>query len=228
MMGDLRKARIVITNYHAFQRTKTHAGQGDAEVLRGRESEEKFDERFRETDGADDPARDGAADGPARHHRHQRRGASLLRAKPEGRRRRAGRRSSAPTRKRRPKPRPTPSTTTRPPASGSTASERSRACSTSKPIYDLSATPFFLRGSGYREGELFGWVVSDFSLMDAIESGIVKVPRVPTRDDVIQANEPDLPAHLQARSRAPLAPWPHAQAARWPPAICRSSSRRRC
>lgn len=34
------------------------------------------------------------------------------------------------------------------------------------------------------------WVVSDFSLMDAIESGIVKVPRVPTHDDVIQRDEP--------------------------------------
>lgn len=48
-----------------------------------------------------------------------------------------------------------------------------------KMIYDLSATPFFLRGSGYSEGTLFPWVVSDFSLIDAIESGIVKVPRVP-------------------------------------------------
>ena len=46
-------------------------------------------------------------------------------------------------------------------------------------IYDLSATPFFLRGSGYAEGMLFPWVTSDFSLTDAIESGIVKVPRVP-------------------------------------------------
>ncbi len=50
-------------------------------------------------------------------------------------------------------------------------------------IYDLSATPFFLRGSGYPEGTLFPWVVSDFSLIDAIESGIVKVPRVPTEDN---------------------------------------------
>jgi type III restriction enzyme len=50
-------------------------------------------------------------------------------------------------------------------------------------IYDLSATPFFLRGSGYAEGTLFPWVVSDFSLVDAIESGIVKVPRVPVSDD---------------------------------------------
>lgn len=48
-----------------------------------------------------------------------------------------------------------------------------------KAVYDLSATPFFLRGSGYREGTLFPWVVSDFSLIDAIESGLVKVPRVP-------------------------------------------------
>jgi len=46
-------------------------------------------------------------------------------------------------------------------------------------IYDLSATPFFLSGSGYGEGTLFPWVVSDFSLIDAIESGIVKIPRVP-------------------------------------------------
>ncbi len=50
-------------------------------------------------------------------------------------------------------------------------------------IYDLSATPFFLRGSGYAEGTLFPWVVSDFSLVDAIECGIVKVPRVPVADD---------------------------------------------
>ena len=50
-------------------------------------------------------------------------------------------------------------------------------------IYDLSATPFFLKGSGYPEGTLFPWVISDFSLIDAIESGIVKVPRVPVSDD---------------------------------------------
>jgi type III restriction enzyme len=50
------------------------------------------------------------------------------------------------------------------------------------PVYDLSATPFFLRGSGYPEGTLFPWVVADFSLIDAIECGIVKVPRVPVQD----------------------------------------------
>lgn len=59
-----------------------------------------------------------------------------------------------------------------------------------KVIYDLSATPFFLKGSGYTEGTLFPWVVSDFSLLDAIESGIVKVPRVPIDDDAQHADGP--------------------------------------
>src|SRR5205814_1066676 len=59
-----------------------------------------------------------------------------------------------------------------------------------KAIYDLSATPFFLRGSGYSEGTLFPWVVSDFSLIDAIEAGIVKVPRVPVADDSMTGEQP--------------------------------------
>ena len=54
-------------------------------------------------------------------------------------------------------------------------------------IFDLSATPFFLRGSGYREGTLFPWTMSDFSLMDAIECGIVKLPRVPIADNLPDA-----------------------------------------
>jgi type III restriction enzyme len=59
-----------------------------------------------------------------------------------------------------------------------------------KVVYDLSATPFFLRGSGYSEGTLFPWVVSDFSLIDAIECGIVKVPRVPVADDSMVGDQP--------------------------------------
>lgn len=51
-------------------------------------------------------------------------------------------------------------------------------------VIDLSATPFFLRGSGYAEGTLFHWTVNDFSLMDAIECGIVKLPRVPVADNI--------------------------------------------
>lgn len=59
-----------------------------------------------------------------------------------------------------------------------------------KTVYDLSATPFFLRGSGWPEGTLFPWVVSDFSLIDAIESGIVKVPRVPVDDNQMSGTLP--------------------------------------
>jgi len=51
-------------------------------------------------------------------------------------------------------------------------------------VMDLSATPFFLSGSGYAEGTLFPWTMSDFSLMDAIECGIVKLPRVPVADNI--------------------------------------------
>ena len=57
-------------------------------------------------------------------------------------------------------------------------------------VYDLSATPFFLRGSGYIEGTLFPWTMSDFSLMDAIECGIVKLPRVPVADNVPGGDTP--------------------------------------
>lgn len=47
---------------------------------------------------------------------------------------------------------------------------------------DMSATPFYLAGSGYMEGSPFPWLVSDFGLVDAIESGIVKIPRLPVSD----------------------------------------------
>ena len=57
-------------------------------------------------------------------------------------------------------------------------------------IFDLSATPFFLRGSGYAEGTLFPLTMSDFSLMDAIECGIVKLPRVPITDNSIGEDMP--------------------------------------
>jgi len=57
-------------------------------------------------------------------------------------------------------------------------------------VFDVSATPFFLSGSGYGEGRLFPWVVSDFSLIDAIEAGIVKIPRVPVEDDSMTGDQP--------------------------------------
>ena len=56
-------------------------------------------------------------------------------------------------------------------------------------VIDLSATPFFLSGSGYAEGTLFPWTMSDFSLMDAIECGIVKLPRVPVAENIPNQDE---------------------------------------
>ena len=56
-------------------------------------------------------------------------------------------------------------------------------------VIDLSATPFFLRGSGYQEGTLFPWTVCDFSLMDALECGIVKLPRIPIDDNLSPISE---------------------------------------
>ena len=114
------------------------------------------------------------------HHRDQRRGAPLL--PPQGRRTRMSSSRATNARKRR------------------SANEEARIWISGleavkakigvKAVYDLSATPFFLRGSGYAEGTLFPWVVSDFSLIDAIESGIVKVPRVPVADDAMTGEQP--------------------------------------
>ena len=69
-------------------------------------------------------------------------------------------------------------------------------------VMDLSATPFFLRGSGYVEGTLFHWTMNDFSLMDAIECGIVKLPRVPVADNIPGGDTPkfrNLWEHIRTR-----------------------------
>ena len=69
-------------------------------------------------------------------------------------------------------------------------------------VIDLSATPFFLRGSGYAEGTLFPWTMNDFGLMDAIECGIVKLPRVPVADNIPGEDMPkfrNLWEHIRTR-----------------------------
>ena len=84
-------------------------------------------------------------------------------------------------------------------------------------VIDLSATPFFLQGSGYQEGTLFPWTVCDFSLMDAIESGIVKIPRVPVSDNASSNDTPvfrdlwevvrdKMPKKGKGKNAAPLDP----------------------
>src|SRR3989338_2670830 len=56
-------------------------------------------------------------------------------------------------------------------------------------IVDLSATPYFLSGSGYQEGTLFPWTAYDFSLLDALECGVVKIPRLPIESDTISKDD---------------------------------------
>ena len=65
-------------------------------------------------------------------------------------------------------------------------------------VFDLSATPMWLRRPASLEAETFPWTVSDFSLLDAVESGLVKVPRVPVDDQIEEDGEP---VHLQPRYR---------------------------
>lgn len=82
---------------------------------------------------------------------------------------------------------------------------------------DLSATPFYIGGSGHPEGRPFPWLVSDFGLVDAIESGIVKIPRLPVIDST---GLPD-PKYfkLWERAKAELSPSEfHAGKARRPKA----------
>lgn len=59
-------------------------------------------------------------------------------------------------------------------------------------IYDLSATPYFLHGSGYRSYSLFPWVTSDFGLIEAIESGLVKIPFLPESDNTQELDKAKL------------------------------------
>jgi len=49
--------------------------------------------------------------------------------------------------------------------------------------HDLSATPFRPMGRKSEEELLFAWIISDFGLNDAIESGLVKTPRIVVRSD---------------------------------------------
>jgi type III restriction enzyme len=88
--------------------------------------------------------------------------------------------------------------------------QRSRGILT---CYDFSATPFTPSGKKSSEEALFGWIVSDFGLNDAIESGLVKTPRVVVRDDAVPDaktyksrlyhiyNDPDVKDDLNRRAQ---------------------------
>lgn len=59
-------------------------------------------------------------------------------------------------------------------------------------VYDLSATPYYLSGSGWPAYSYFPWVVSDFGLIEAIEAGLVKIPFLPVDDTSQELTEPKL------------------------------------
>lgn len=172
MLGDLNKAKIVITNYHAYKRReKIEISKGGKALLQGRtgeeistiESEGQMLQRVMpELMGI----KGVLAINDEAHH--------CYRAKPED-----------------------------PDAVALKGDDKAEAQENNEAariwisgleivnrhigllnVIDLSATPFFLRGSGYAEGTMFPWTMSDFSLMDAIECGIVKLPRVPVADNI--------------------------------------------
>lgn len=70
-------------------------------------------------------------------------------------------------------------------------------------VIDLSATPYFLKSSGRLEGEPFDWIVSDFGLLDSIESGIVKVPHIPVWDDRGQKVPKYLKLYQEVKDKLP-------------------------
>ena len=58
-------------------------------------------------------------------------------------------------------------------------------------VFDFSATPMFIVRNGTNQNDqIFPWTVSDFPLTDAIEAGMVKIPRVPVADDATNTTGP--------------------------------------
>lgn len=178
MMPDLNKAKIEIVNYHVFQRRKTNSLNAvGLRLMKGWKNEE-IEEL--ETEGAmlqracgdllqlknivviNDEAHHCYRERPDSHEEDELKGEDKEEAKENNEAARLW-------------------------ISGIEALKRKVGV---RSVYDLSATPFFLRGSGYEEGTLFPWVVSDFSLVDAIECGIVKLPRVPVSDNSVNSAMP--------------------------------------
>lgn len=176
LMQDMQRAKIVLTNYHAFKRreriqlakgTRT-ALEGHGESLTTLESEGQMLQRV--MPGLMGLGRINVINDEA-HHCYRERAGGVEQKLTGDERKEAEENAEA----------------ARLWISGIEAAKRKLGVHT---VYDLSATPFFLAGSGWVEGTLFPWVISDFSLMDAIECGIVKLPRVPVADNLPGQPEP--------------------------------------
>ncbi|MEN3974290.1 DEAD/DEAH box helicase family protein [Emcibacter sp. SYSU 3D8] len=175
MIGDIERAKIVITNYHAFKRREEMAVSRVGRALLGNpetiESEGKMLQRvmpelmgMKNIVVINDEAHHCYREKPQSDGEGDLKGEDKAEAKKNNEAARLW-------------------------ISGIEAIKRKMGL---QGVYDLSATPFFLRGSGYAEGTLFPWTVSDFSLMDAIECGIVKLPRVPIADN-LPGGDDDMP-----------------------------------
>ena len=175
MIGDIERAKIVITNYHAFKRREEMVVSKVGRALLGNpetiESEGKMLQRVM-------PELMGMKNivviNDEAHHCYRERPLSDEEADLKGEDKDEAKKNNEAARLW---------------ISGIEAIKRKMGL---QGVYDLSATPFFLRGSGYAEGTLFPWTVSDFSLMDAIECGIVKLPRVPIADN-LPGGDDDMP-----------------------------------
>ncbi|WP_424830566.1 BPTD_3080 family restriction endonuclease [Ruegeria sp.] len=169
LLPDLHKAKIVITNYHAFKLRETfdaaagtkRALEGHGNALATTETEGQMIQRVM---GDLMGLKNVVVVNDEAHHCYRERPVSEVETLKGDERKEAEANNEA----------------ARLWISGIEALNRQQSV---KVVYDLSATPFFLSGSNWPEGTLFPWVMSDFSLMDAIECGIVKLPRVPISDN---------------------------------------------
>ena len=171
MLQDLEQARIVITNYHAFRLRETlELSKGGRALLQGRgpeiESIESEGQMLQRVMPELMGMRSIMAFNDEAHHCYREKPDEDDEGKLTGDDRREAEKNSEAARLW---------------INGLEAVNRKLGV---RRVIDLSATPFFLRGSGYVEGTLFPWTMCDFSLMDAIECGIVKLPRVPVADNI--------------------------------------------
>ena len=171
MVPDLAKARIVITNYHAFKlRERVELSKGGRSLLRGRgkalETEETEGQMLQRVMPELMSEKSVMVLNDEAHHCYREKPGEQQEGKLTGDDREEAKKNTEAARLW---------------ISGLETVGRKLGISR---VMDLSATPFFLRGSGYAEGTLFHWTMNDFSLMDAIECGIVKLPRVPVSDNI--------------------------------------------
>src|SRR5665213_1955054 len=177
MVGDIERARIVITNYHGFKRRETlELPAANRALLQGRGPELQTQESPGQMLQRVMPGLMGMKGivvlNDEAHHCYREKPEAQAQEDAAGEEREEAQRNAKAARLW---------------ISGLEAVKEKLGINQ---VFDLSATPFFLSGSGYAEGTLFPWTMSDFSLMDAIECGIVKLPRVPVSDNIPEGEVP--------------------------------------